>query len=125
MTMTSTTKSDRVRSTTGTAASALFAAASKGPAGAGLMMAKKGYELAHKQAVRRRAATVERIAESNRTRALLRAPSQSHRTRRIVLIGGAATIVAGAVFVLSRRRKEVAPPADAPPSLADYEGSTA
>lgn len=126
--MTSTTKSDRVRSTTaGTAASALLgaaSAASKGPAGVGLVLAKKGYGLARKQAAQRRAATAARIAETNRTKALFTAPSGSHKTRRILVFGAAAAVVAGVVFFLGRRRSEVPPPADAPPSLADYDDTS-
>ena len=122
--MTSTTKSDRGRSTTGTAASALLgaaSAASKGPAGVGLLLARKGYGLARKQAAERRAVTAERIAEANRTRALVTADSGSRRTRRILVFGAAAAVVGGVVFFLGRRRNEVPPPADVPPSLADYD----
>ncbi|CCQ14194.1 30S ribosomal protein S2P [Rhodococcus sp. AW25M09] len=138
--MTSTTKSDRVRSITGTTgverakrprralrASALFgaaSAASKGPAGVGLLLAKRGYGLARKQAAQRRAATAARIAEANRTRVQLTAPSGSRKTRRILVFGGAAAVVAGVVFFLGRRRNEVPPPADVPPSLNDYEDTS-
>lgn len=134
--MTSTTKSDQIRSTTGTAgaepaerprraaASALLgaaSAASKGPAGVGLLLAKKGYGLARKQAAQRRAATAEHIARANRTTALVTAESGSRRTRKFLLLGAAAAVVGGAVILLGRRRNEVPPPADVPPSLADYD----
>ncbi|MFI8566179.1 hypothetical protein ACIGGF_06415 [Rhodococcus sp. NPDC078407] len=125
--MTSTTKTERVDTTTGKAASTLLgaaSAASKGPAGVGLLLAKRGYGLARKQAARRRAMTAERIAESNRARTLVTAPSGSRRTRRIFVFGAAAAVVGGALFYLGRRRNEVPPPADAPPSLADYDGSS-
>ncbi|WP_415971795.1 hypothetical protein [Rhodococcus sp. 077-4] len=122
--MTSTTKPDRVRSTTGTAASALLgaaSAASKGPAGVGLLLAKRGYGLARKQAAQRRAVTAERIAEANRTRAVVPIESGSRNTRKFLVLGAAAAVVAGVVFFLGRRRNEVPPPADVPPSLADYD----
>ncbi|MGV8871591.1 MAG: hypothetical protein ACOH2Q_03615 [Rhodococcus sp. (in: high G+C Gram-positive bacteria)] len=125
--MTSTTKSDRVRSTTGTAASALLgaaSAASKGPAGVGLVVAKQGYGLARKHAAQRRAANVARSAETKGTTPLLAAPSGSRKTRRIVVIGAAAAVVAGVVFFLGRRRSEVPPPADVPPSLTDYDDAS-
>lgn len=99
-------------------------AASKGPAGVGLLLAKQGYGLARKQAAQRRAATAERIAEANRARALVTDPSGSRRTRKILIFGAAAAVVGGVVFLLGRRRNEVPPPADVPPSLADYDETT-
>lgn len=126
--MTSTTKTEQVHSSTGTAASALLGAAtavSKGPAGVGLLLAKRGYGLARKQAAQRRVATAERIAEANLTRTALTVDPKSGNKRRVLVFGVAAAVIGGVVFYLGRRRNEVPPPADVPPSLADYdEGSS-
>ena len=122
--MTSTTKTERVHSSTGTAASTLLGAASvvsKGPAGVGLLLAKRGYGLARKQAAQRRAATAERIARADLTKAALTTDRIPGNKRRVLALGAAAVVVGGVVFYLSRRRHEVPPPADTPPSLVDYE----
>ena len=126
--MTSTTKTERVHSTTGAAASTLLGAASvasKGPAGVGLLLAKRGYGLARERAAQRRAATAKRIAESNLSRTVVAVDSKPRTGRRRVLVFGvAAAVVGGVVFYLGRRRNEVPPPADVPPSLTDYDNSS-
>lgn len=126
--MTSTTKTEQVHSSTGRAASVLLSAASsasKGPAGVGLLLAKRGYVAARKKAALRRAATAELIAEANLTRAALTVEPKSGNKRRFLVFGAAAAVVGGVVFYLGRRRNEVPPPADVPPTLADYhDGSS-
>lgn len=125
--MTSTTKTERVHSTTGAAASTLLGAASvasKGPAGVGLLLAKRGYGLARERAAQRRAATAKRIAESNLSRTVVAVDSKPGNKRRVLVFGVAAAVVGGVVFYLGRRRNEVPPPADVPPSLTDYDNSS-
>ncbi len=125
--MTSTTKTERVHSTTGAAASTLLGAASvasKGPAGVGLLLAKRGYGLARERAAQRRAATAKRIAESNLRRTVVAVDSKPGTKRRVLVFGVAAAVIGGVVFYLGRRRNEVPPPADVPPSLTDYDDSS-
>ncbi|MBY4126876.1 hypothetical protein HQO83_00555 [Rhodococcus fascians] len=125
--MTSTTNTERVHSTTGTTASTLLGAASvvsKGPAGVGLLLAKRGYGLARKRAAQRRAATAKRIADSNLSRTALTVDPKPGNKRRVLVFGVTAAVIGGVVFYLGRRRNEVPPPADVPPSLTDYDDSS-
>lgn len=130
--MTSATKSGDDRSATGSAASTLLGAASvasRGPAGVGLLLAKKGYGLARQRTAQRRVKTAERLTGSRLAASVASTPTTSSRSsrskvpRRVLAVAGVVALAGGAIVYLGRRRNEVPPPADVPPRLEDYTAS--
>lgn len=112
--MTITSKSVRVRDIAASTGSNAFRAAKifgAGPAGIGLELTKGGYGLARRKFQGR---------DQHRT---VDAPARrrvSPLSRKFLAFGALTAAAAGAALVVARRRSAVEPPADAPPSLADY-----
>lgn len=116
--MTNTSKFGRVAGIVGTTATTY----AKGSAGIGFALAQRGYGLARHEIARRQAASALKPPSALKSAGAGR-PAVSVRTRRIVVFGGLAAVVAGIAVLARRRHHEIAPPADAPPSLADYADS--
>ncbi|MCZ4077465.1 hypothetical protein O1W68_05870 [Rhodococcus sp. H36-A4] len=116
--MTSTSKSGRIRgivTTTGGSAVQAAKVFSGGAAGVGLQVSTRGLKLARREIARRKqSGPVRRKAE----------PRLSPGTKRILIFGALFGTVAGITVLATRRRNTFQPPADAPPSLADYDSGT-
>ncbi|WP_072805794.1 hypothetical protein [Rhodococcoides yunnanense] len=113
--MTSTSKSTRIRDVAvGTGGDLLKAAKilGTGTAGVSATLATRGYTLTRREIERRK---VRRAAPARRS-----ASRVSPRTRRLVVFGTLFGVAAGIAALAAKRRRVVEPPADAPPSLADY-----
>ncbi|SNT14832.1 hypothetical protein [Rhodococcoides kyotonense] len=116
--MTSTSKSTRIRDVAVGAGGNLLQAAKvfgTGTAGISVTLASKGYSLARQELERRKKAQ-KRKARST--------PRISRRTRRVIVFGTLFGAAAGAAVIATKRRRTTQPPADAPPSLADYADET-
>lgn len=113
--MTSTSKSGRIREvamTTGGSAVQAAKVFGGGAAGVGLQLSTRGLKLARREIARRRQSGPARRKGG---------PHLSPRMKRILAFGALFGAVAGVTVVATRRRNTFQPPADAPPSLADYE----
>ncbi len=83
-----------------------------GAAGVGLQLSTRGLKLARREIARRK----QRGPAQRKG-----GPRVSPRTKRILVFGALFGAVAGVTVLATRRRNTFQPPADAPPSLADYE----
>ncbi|WP_186627444.1 hypothetical protein [Rhodococcus sp. BP22] len=113
--MTSTSKSGRIRGiavTTGGSAVHAAKVFGGGAAGVGLQLSTRGLKLARREIARRK----QRGPAQRKG-----GPRVSPRTKRILVFGALFGAVAGVTVLATRRRNTFQPPADAPPSLADYE----
>lgn len=112
--MTSTSKSGRIRGiavTTGGSAVQAAKVFGGGAAGVGLQLSTRGLKLARREIARRKQSGAQRKG----------GPRVSPRTKRILVFGALFGAVAGVTVLATRRHNTFQPPADAPPSLADYE----
>ncbi|WP_338887718.1 hypothetical protein [Rhodococcus sovatensis] len=121
--MTSTSKSEHFRGVAASTGGNLIKAAKifgTGSAGVGLQLATRGYALARREADRRkthRALATSAPRATNTTRGSL----LSTKTRKFVVFGSLFGAAAGIAILVSKRRNTFVEPADAPPSLEDYE----
>lgn len=120
--MTSTSKSAHLRGVAAGTGGNLIKAAKvfgTGSAGVGLQVATRGYALARREAERRKTHRAE-AASAPRTTKSARGSILGTKTRKFVVFGSLFGAATGIAILVAKRRNTFVEPADAPPSLDDY-----